>query len=179
MPSMTVVVFILLVFPQFLGPDVHWTLAQSTVTYQASHPLQDIEGVSHSARGNGVCHAGTCSFRIAVALKTFESGSRSRDLEMLKAVRGAQFPSILVRFHFVESALASATIRADLNIQFAGGTVGHKEVLFHRETEGKNTEITGTIPIRLSDFHIKPPEFLAIRIKNEVLVRVKTTWLRL
>src|ERR1700685_3688341 len=38
--------------------DSQWVLKQSTLTYHVSHPLHESEGVSHAARGKGVCHDG-------------------------------------------------------------------------------------------------------------------------
>ncbi len=73
---------------------------QSTLTYHMSHPMHEVDGVSHAARGKGVCHAGWCDFLIAVPVKSFDSGDTNRDLHMIEATRGAQFPMIQVRAHF-------------------------------------------------------------------------------
>ena len=64
-----------LALPQRLAAaDEQWILDQSTVTYHVSHPLHQTEGVSHAARGKGVCHEGHCDFLIAVPVKLFDSG---------------------------------------------------------------------------------------------------------
>jgi hypothetical protein len=76
-----------------------------------------------------------------------------------------------------DEASGSATIHADLEIQFAGQTVQYKEVPFQVMTQGKETRISGTIPATLSDFKIDPPSLLSIAIKNEIPVRVDMTWL--
>jgi hypothetical protein len=55
-----------------LAADSQWVLEQSTLTYHVSHPLHQSEGVSHAARGKGVCHAGQCDFLIAVPVKSFD-----------------------------------------------------------------------------------------------------------
>ena len=52
------------------------------------------DGVSHSARGKGICHAGECDFLIAVPVKSFDSGDSNRDLHMLQVTRGAEFPMV-------------------------------------------------------------------------------------
>jgi hypothetical protein len=57
-----------------------WILEQSTLTYHVSHPLHQTEGVSHAARGKGVCHAGQCDFLVTVPVKSFDSGDSNRDL---------------------------------------------------------------------------------------------------
>jgi hypothetical protein len=168
--------FSLLALPAFGGPDSQWVLEQSTVTYHVSHPLHQSEGVSHAARGKGVCHAGQCDFLIAVAVKSFDSGDSNRDLHMLQVTRGAQFPMVTVRTRLPEAASTSATIHADLEIQFAGQTAQYKQIPFQLVTQGNETRISGTIPVTLADFKIEPPTLLTIPVKNEIPVHVDMTW---
>jgi hypothetical protein len=156
--------------------DHQWVLAQSTTSYQISHPLHHTEGVSHAAKGKGVCHAGWCDFLIAVPVKSFDSGDSNRDLHMIQVTRGAQFPMVVVRTRLPEDAAASATIHADLEIQFAGQTVQYKQVALQRATQGTETKISGTIPATLSDFKIDPPRLLSVPVKNEMPVTVEMTW---
>src|SRR5580658_258900 len=114
--------FLLAALPAFAIADSQWILKQSTLTYHVSHPLHTSEGVSHAAKGKGVCHQGQCDFLIAVPVKSFDSGDSNRDLHMIQATRGAQFPLITVRTRLPEDASSSAAVRADLEIQFAGQT---------------------------------------------------------
>ena len=169
--------FLLLTFP-WLGcaADSQWVLEQSTLTYHVSHPLHQTEGVSHAAKGKGVCHDGQCDFLRAVPVKSFDSGDSNRDLHMLQATRGAQFPLVTVRTRVPQDSSASATIHADLEIQFAGQTAQYKQVPFQLVTQGNQIRISGTIPASLSDFKIDPPTLLTIAVKNEMPVRVEMTW---
>lgn len=169
------IVFLLVTLPTFAA-DGQWVLKQSTLTYHVSHKLHESEGVSHAARGKGVCHAGQCDFLIAVAVNSFDSGDSNRDLHMIQVTRGAEFPVVTVRARLPESAASSATINADLEIQFAGQTAHYKQVPLKLETQGGETHITGTIPATLSDFKIDPPSLLTIPVKNEIPVRVDMTW---
>src|SRR3984893_1715671 len=105
--------------PAFAQTDRQWILEKSTLTYHVSHPLHQSEGVSHEARGKGVCHEGQCDFLIAVPVKSFDSGDSNRDLHMVQATRGAQFPLVTVRTRLPEEASSSAAVHADLEIQFA------------------------------------------------------------
>ncbi len=167
---------LLVVLPPLARADSQWTLEQSTLTWHASHPLHQSEGVSHAARGKGVCQAGQCDFLIAVPVKSFDSGDSNRDLHMLQVTRGAQFPMVIVRTRLSEEALSSTTIHADLEIQFAGQTVQYKQVPFQLSMQGNEARLSGTIPATLSDFKIDPPSLLMIPIKNEIPVRVEMTW---
>src|ERR1700730_15783339 len=109
---------------------------QSTLTYHVSHTLHQTEGVSYAARGKGVCHDGQCDFLIAVPVKSFDSGESNRDLHMLQATRGAQFPILSVQTRLPEGASSSSTIHADLEIEFAGQTAQYKQVAFQVVTQG-------------------------------------------
>lgn len=153
-----------------------WVLEQSTLTYHVSHPLHQIDGVSHAARGKGVCSAGQCDFLIAVPVKSFDSGDSNRDLHMIQVARGAQFPMVTVRVHLPANAASLTTIAADLEIEFAGQTAHYRQVPFQHVTPGSESRISGTIPATLSDFKIEPPSLLAIPTKNEIPVRVEMTW---
>jgi hypothetical protein len=170
------IAFLLVTLPALAGADSQWVLEQSTLTYHVSHPLHQSEGVSHSARGKGVCHAGQCDFLIAVPVKSFDSGDSNRDLHMLQVARGAQFPIVSVRTRLPETASASTTIHCDLEIQFAGQAAQYKQVPFQLATQGNQIRISGTIPTTLSDFKIDPPSLLAVPVKNEMPVRVDMTW---
>jgi len=75
-----------------------------------------------------------------------------------------------------ETAAASGTIHADLEIQFAGQTVQYKQVEFKVTAQGNAMRLTGTIPAKVSDFKIDPPSLLAMPIKNDIPVRVDMTW---
>ena len=169
--------FLLLIVPTLgRAADKEWLLDQSTLTYHVSHPLHQTEGISHAARGKGVCVAGQCDFIIAVPVKSFDSADSNRDLHMLQSTRGAQFPIVSVRTRLPETAFASASIQVDLDIQFAGQNAQYKQVPFQLVTQGNQIRISGTIPATLTDFKIDPPSLLTLPVKNQIPVRVEMTW---
>src|SRR6202162_1723485 len=172
----TLIGLLFLALPAVAQTDSQWDLGQSTLTYHVSHPLHQTEGISHEARGKGVCHAGQCDFLIAVPVKSFDSGDSNRDLHMIQVTRGAEFPLVTVRTLLPESDATASTIDADLEIQFAGQTVQYKKVPFKVEKQSGETHITGIIPATLSDFKIDPPSLLTMPVKNDIPVRVDMTW---
>lgn len=168
--------FLILALRLSAQPDAQWVLEKSTLTYHVSHPMHETEGISRAARGKAVCHAGQCDVLIAAPVKSFDSGDSNRDLHMLQVTRGAEFPLITVRIRLPESAVGWSTIDCDLEVEFAGQTAHYTGVPFHQETEGIYRRISGTVPATLSDFKISPPSLLAIPVRNEMPVRVETTW---
>jgi hypothetical protein len=171
------IAFLFAAIPTF-GADSQWLLQESALTYHVSHPLHQSEGVSHAAKGKGVCHAGQCEFLIAVPVKSFDSGDSNRDLHMIQVTRGAEFPLVTVSTRLPESDATASTINADLEIQFAGQTAQYKQVPFTLDKQGNQIHITGTIPATLVDFKIAPPSLLTMPVKNEIPVRVDLTWRR-
>ena len=157
-------------------PDQTWTLDSSTLTYHMSHPLHEVDGVSRAARGKGICHDGQCDFLIAATVKSFDSGDSNRDLHMIQTTRGAQFPIVQVRLRIPQSSVNLPTLDCDLEVQFAGQTAHYTHVPFHQTIDGAAHHITGIVPATLTDFHIDPPTFLTVPIKNDIPVRVDTTW---
>lgn len=176
MNKRTLIALLLAALPTCASADSQWMLQGSTLTYHVSHPLHQSEGVSHAAKGKGVCHAGQCDFLIAVPVKSFDSGDTNRDLHMLQVTRGAEFPLVTVRTRLPESDATASTINADLEIQFAGQTVQYKQVPFKVEKQGNEIHITGAIPATLADFKIEPPSLLTIPVKNDIPIRVDMTW---
>ncbi len=175
-PLIAIFLLLLLMRPQGLrAADEQWVLDQSTLTYLVSHPLHQTDGVSHAAKGKGVCHDGQCDFLIAVPVKSFDSGDSNRDLHMLQVTKGAEFPMVSVRTRLPESDAKSATISTDLEIQFAGQTAHYKQVPFQLTAQGNETKITGTISATLSDFKIEPPTLLTLPVKNEIPIHVEMT----
>jgi len=81
-----------------------------------------------------------------------------------------------VRTRLPEDSASSATMLADLEIQFAGQTAEYKQVPLQLAKEGDTFRITGTVPATLSDFKIDPPSLLTLPVKNEIPVRVEMTW---
>ena len=169
-------ILLLISVGRVFAADHTWILKQSTLAYHVSHPLHQTDGASHAARGKGICHEGQCDFLIAVPVKSFDSGDSNRDLHMIQVTRGAEFPMVTVRTQLSESMSNSATIKADLEVQFAGQTAHYQQIPFDVTSEGSDKKIVGTIPATLTDFKIDPPSLLTMPVKNDIPIRVEMTW---
>ncbi len=159
--------------------DSQYALEQSTLPYHMSHPMHQVDGISHAAKGKGICHAGVCDFLLPAPVKSFFTGDSTRDLHLLQGTRGAKVPMVVVRTEIPEATATSAAstmIDADLDVQFAGQTVHYARVPFQRVIKGDQVHITGIVPATCSDFKIDRPSFLTVPIKNEIPVRVDMTW---
>ena len=153
-----------------------WVLDQSTLSYHMSHPVHEVDGVSHGAKGRGVCQAGACEFLLAASVRSFDSGDTNRDLHMMQVVRGAEFPVVTVRFHIPQDQTSQPAFRADLDVSFAGQTAHYPQVAFVQTMQGSEHRITGLVPATLTAFKIDPPRFLTVPIRNDIPIKVETTW---
>jgi len=183
MKNFSFIAMLLLILPSYAilnaqapVPDQIWQLDQSTLTYHMSHPMHEVDGTSHAARGQGKCNAGRCNFLVAATVKSFDSGDSNRDLHMIQTTRGAQFPIVQVKFTLAQSSLNSPTLDCDLEVQFAGNTTHYSHVIFQQTIQGAAHRIAGVVPSTLTDFKIDPPTFLTIPIKNAIPVRVDMVW---
>ena len=170
------VIFALLTATALAAGAGQWILQECTLSYHVSHPLHQIDGVSHSARGKGVCHADQCDFLIAVPVKSFDSGDSNRDLHMIQVTRGAQFPMVTVRTRLPVSSLNESNLSMDLDVEFAGQTMHYSHIPFQQTIDGTRHRLSGTIPAKVSDFKIDPPSLLTVPIKNDMPVRVEMVW---
>jgi hypothetical protein len=162
--------------PAMARADSQWVLDQSTLTYQVTHPMHTVDGISHAARGKGNCSSGQCVLLIAVPVKTFDTGDSNRDLHMIETVRGAEFPMILVHAQFPDAEAHEQWIHANVDVQFSGQTAHYTNVPFERTQKGNDVIVTGTLPLTCSDFKIPRPSFLTVPIKNEIPVHVEMSW---
>jgi hypothetical protein len=80
------------------------------------------------AQVGGATLSGTITNPGGAVVKSFDSGDSNRDLHMLQVTRGGQFPMVTVRTQLPENASTSATIHADLEVQFAGQTAKYDQV---------------------------------------------------
>ncbi len=153
-----------------------WVLTASTLTYHVSDPFHQVYGVSHAARGKGICQNGACQFLAAAPVRSFQSGDSNRDLHMLQTVRGGRYPMVVVRTSLPAAELHPGMLRVNLQIQFAGHAHIYKQVPFKVTRQGTGLRLRGTIPATLKDFQIQSPEFLWIKIHNAIPVKVDMTW---
>lgn len=170
--------FLFLAIPALARAETTWILKQSTLTYHVVHPLHRANGVSHAARGKGICQASECKFLIAAPVKSFNSGNSARDLHMLQITRGGEFPMVIVRIQLPEKDLAAPTFNANLHIWFAGHNVEYRQIPLKEATKGDEMQVSGTIPLKCSDFKIPRPTLLTMPIKNSVPVTLQTTWVK-
>ncbi len=155
-----------------------WEVDGGTLTYTVTHTLHVVHGGTHDVRGSVVCGR-TCDVLAAAAVDSFASGDSNRDLHMLQIVRGAAHPAVAVQI--VEFPLpsdhAGATL-VDLDVSFAGKRHVYKGASVRTELVKGLLRVQGVVPLRLTDFGVERPAFLAMPIKDECPVEFDIRWRR-
>lgn len=157
-----------------------WKLEKSQITYTVTHPLHVVHGTSLAARGEGIRNPdGSCQFLVAVPVQSFDSGDNNRDLHMQETTRAGLYPMIKVNGEIAKMAgeKAPQKLTADVEIEFAGQKAKYPQLeLDVLEWNGGRVHITGTIPLTLKDFNIKPPSLLTVPIHDEIPVKLDMVW---
>ncbi len=151
-----------------------WSLVRGKLTYHVSFPLKSVEGTSENVKGKGQCAGETCEFLIATPVKSFESGDGNRDAHMIEVTRGAAYPMVTARVKVPKSA-STTSMDGSAEVSFGGQTHTYPVHIIGR-TEGPATFVSGTIPLRLSDFKMERPSLLGVKIKDEAPVSFELRW---
>jgi hypothetical protein len=178
---------ILALFLIFLAPtltfsaqvEAQWALEKSEITYTVTHPLHVVNGKSLSAKGKGVCYGDCCDVLVAVPVKSFDSGDENRDLHMLEVTKAALYPMIEVKAKMpvIRPGQAPKKLVVDLEVDFAGQKVDYQKVeLDVLEWKANEARFTGGFSLSLKAFGITPPSLLTIPVKDDVPVKMDTTW---
>jgi len=184
MPSAVTLACLLLVWfgadPVF-ADTARWIpiAGQSLVSFDASFPPGDFSGFGRDLTGEFEADASDLgqgvSGRLTVQVNTISTGSDGRDKDMYKALSADRHPTIYFVIQTVEapSFPPGAAEHTDtlLTIQGRLSIAGVERVKrFSGRVRLKQGRlwVRGESRFRMSDFGIKPPQYLLIPVKDEV-----------
>ena len=148
---------------------------ESSLTYVLQHPMHLIKGVNRDVACTVELSDDTVSsvIRVSARVRDFDSGNSSRDSHAMEAVGGMKFPKVEFASRSVrrDSAAGVAGYIVAGDLTFHGVT---RPVEFHVVPGEANDRITirGTFIIRLSDYGVKPPGLLFVKVKDEMTLRI-------
>jgi polyisoprenoid-binding protein YceI len=143
---------------------------ESTLTYVLDHPMHLIKGVNRDFECKVDLADDTVSsmIRVSARVRDFNSGNSSRDSHALEAVDGMKYPRVAFASRSVKRDSAGYTVAGDLT--FHGVTRPVEMHVVPGEAKDRIT-IKGAFTIRLSDYGVKAPSLLFIKIKDEMTLR--------
>lgn len=147
---------------------------ESSLTYVLQHPMHLIKGVNRDVDCTVELSDDTVSsvIRVSARVRDFDSGNSSRDSHAMEAAGGMKFPKVEFASRSVrrDSAAGAAGYAVAGDLTFHGVT---RPVEFHVAPGEAKDRITirGSFTIRLSDYGVKPPGLLFVKVKDEMTLR--------
>ncbi len=155
----------------------HFDSSQSVVRFDAKAFLHSFAGTTHDVMGTirmrdleGPNDAEACVRIDAASLTT---GNAIRDRTMRTShLETTKYPTIEFRLLAVEDVRRDArgwdfAARGSLALH---GVTRQIVLPMRAQEEGESVRLTGTLPLKMSDYGIPPPRFLLLTVEDEVVV---------
>ena len=118
------------------------------------------------------------SASLTIVSSSFDCGSERRNRDIVKLVRGAEFPHISYRVHTAEvtaypdSADRGLRARVAGELAVAGVSRNRESTIEARRVADGSWRLVGRLPLRMTDFGIAPPTALfgLIRVQDRLVV---------
>ena len=166
--------FISILFFQFLFAQsfVEFDLTKSFISYDGKHPAHNWTGISKDIQGTFEINKQDLTqskVDLFVPVFSFDSKNANRDSNMLDVVEEYYYP--FVRFNSSKIIKSESGFDVVGNLSFHGIT---KEFIIPVELneDNENIIVTSDFSILLTDFKIKRPALLTIKIRNQVDIKV-------
>ena len=143
---------------------------ESSLTYVLRHPMHLVKGVNRDFECEVDLSDDTVSsvIRVSAGVRDFDSGNSSRDSHALEAVEGRKYPKVIFASRSVKRDSAGYLVAGDLT--FHGVTRPVEMRVVPGEAKDRIT-IKGEFSINMSEYGVKPPSLLFIKIKDELTLR--------
>ena len=146
--------------------DLDFSLSE--IKYFGSHAMHNWSGTSTQAKAS-VSYDGSKesgSVIVRVRLDSFDSKLYSRDSNMLYYTDAIEFPEVV--FKSTQAKVVNDSIYIEGNLTFHGITRKVKTSAFI--TLDEYPSVNGTFDINLSDFNVKRPSLMFIKIKDRIRI---------
>lgn len=109
------------------------------------------------------------SLSMSIPATSLKSGKEAMDKNMYKALKTDQYPEIVYRLKSHTIHNGAITTKGELTI---AGVTKSVETKVTQKEAGKHIKIDGEVKLKMSDFNIKPPEFLfgAFKTGDEITI---------
>jgi len=109
------------------------------------------------------------SLSMSIPATSLKSGKEAMDKNIYKALKTDQYPEIVYRLKSHTIHNGAITTKGELTI---AGVTKSVETKVTQKEAGKHIKIDGEVKLKMSDFNIKPPEFLfgAFKTGDEITI---------
>jgi len=143
---------------------------KSQLTYYKVHPTHSFEGINKIVVCNANYNEETQQFLqvgVAANVANFDSENSNRDSHAMEVLEVLKFPRV--------TFLSSSIKEENLKLIITGILTFHgvkKEITFEAKRENSNNEIiiSGTFPVKLTDYKVERPSLLMIPVEDEMKI---------
>ena len=141
---------------------------ESSITYQLTHPLHEIESTSKEARCSIAVDLGNKSIKqvsVAVDVTTFNSGNSNRDSHAMEVIDALSYPE--ASFTSTNISQNGDSLKISGKLTFHGIT---RDILIRAAQKWTNNKliVNGKFEISLTAFKVERPSLLMIPVKDEL-----------
>jgi polyisoprenoid-binding protein YceI len=165
-------IFILLFQSLYAQSFVDFDLSKSFISYDGKHPAHNWTGVSKDIQGTFEINKQDLTqskVDLFVPVFSFDSKNANRDSNMLDVVEEYYYP--FVRFTSSKINKTENGFKVTGNLSFHG-IIKELTIPVNLEEDNQTVIVTSDFSIMLSDFKIKRPALLTIKIRNQVDLKV-------
>ena len=165
-------IFILLFQSLYAQSLVDFDLSKSFISYDGKHPAHNWTGVSKDIQGTFEINKQDLTqskVDLFVPVFSFDSKNANRDSNMLDVVEEYYYP--FVRFTSSKINKTENGFEVTGNLSFHG-IIKELTIPVNLEEDNQTVIVTSDFSIMLSDFKIKRPALLTIKIRNQVDLKV-------
>ena len=138
----------------------------SYILYKGEHVLHSREGINKNVNGVAIPNAAANAIEkiaILVYVRDFDSNNSGRDAHALEVLEALKYPEI--RFYSEQITIKEDQLQLKGSFDFHGIKI-EKTLLADLKRKSSTWEISGNFQLTPTDFKIKLPSFLSIKMKN-------------
>jgi len=143
-------------------------VSQSTISYVLKHPFHTVTGTSRQVKSKAtIAGSNITAVQVTVPVRSFDSGNRTRDKDMLKVTHEANYPTVTFRSSNITKQ--NNNLRVTGQLTFNGIT---KEITFNAAQQQKeqNLIVDGQFVISLEAYSIKRPSIFSMKVKDDLTI---------
>ena len=169
MRKLIIILFFQATFAQ--GVPVTIDIEQSFISYDGKHPAHNWTGVSKEIKGSFVFDLDNPTFSnvdLFVPVFSFDSKNSNRDSNMLDVIEDYFYPIVSFNSSKITKEENEYSITG---ILFFHGIKKEITIPVNFILDGKKIEVDANFTISLSDYKIKRPSLLTIKMKDSITIK--------
>ncbi|MDG1686524.1 MAG: YceI family protein [Flavobacteriaceae bacterium] len=139
---------------------------ESSIKYKGDHLLHSWEGINNNVNGIAILNSKSNKIEkiaILIYVRDFDSGNPGRDAHSLEVLEALKYPEI--RFYSESIKIVEDNVNFKGTFNFHGIKI-EKELVGNMNRKNDIWKISGNFKLVPSDFGIKLPSFLSVKMKN-------------